>query len=91
MVALRARPVATARGRGRSPAALPDCDSLGVVHRAQHAGMTIQLICPWCEDEVAFTIDDAAAELTCNGCATRMAFAPDPATTYDLLYEPAAA
>jgi hypothetical protein len=52
--------------------------------------MTIQLICPWCEDEVAFTIDDAD-ELTCDGCATRMAFAPDPATTYDLLYEPAAA
>lgn len=53
--------------------------------------MTIQLTCPWCEDEVAFTIDDAADELTCDGCATRMDFAPDPATTYALLYAPAAA
>jgi hypothetical protein len=53
--------------------------------------MTIQMLCPWCEDEVAFTVDEASDELTCDACHTRMAFAPDPATTYDLLYAPAAA
>jgi len=53
--------------------------------------MTIQMLCPWCEDEVAFTVDEAADELTCDACHTRMAFAPDPATTYGLLYAPAAA
>lgn len=53
--------------------------------------MTIQLDCPWCEDEVAFTVDEAADDLTCNGCDIRMTFAPDPVTTYSLLYEPAAA
>jgi hypothetical protein len=53
--------------------------------------MTIQMLCPWCEDEVVFTVDEAADELTCDACHTRMAFAPDPATTYGLLYAPAAA
>jgi hypothetical protein len=27
----------------------------------------------------------------CSACNTRMAFAPDPATTFSLLYEPATA
>lgn len=53
--------------------------------------MTIQLDCPWCEDEVAFTVDEAADELSCDSCGIRMIFAPDPITTYSLLYEPAAA
>jgi hypothetical protein len=53
--------------------------------------MTIQMLCPWCEDEVGFTIDEASDELTCEACATRMTFAPDPMTTFDLLYAPAAA
>ncbi|MGH2455588.1 MAG: hypothetical protein ACRDHD_04960 [Candidatus Limnocylindria bacterium] len=53
--------------------------------------MTVQLTCPWCEDEVAFTVDEAADEIVCGGCATRMSFAPDPATTYAILYEQAAA
>ena len=53
-------------------------------------GMTIQLTCPWCEHEVRFTVDEASDELTCDSCSTRMAFAPDPATTYQLLYAPAA-
>jgi len=53
--------------------------------------MNIQMLCPWCEDEVPFTVDETADELTCDACRTRMAFAPDPATTYDLLYAPAAA
>ena len=38
-----------------------------------------------------FTVDEASDELVCSGCATRMAFAPDPVTTFGLLYEPAAA
>jgi len=53
--------------------------------------MNIQLSCPWCNDEVEFTVDEARDELVCSGCATRMAFAPDPVTTFGLLYEPAAA
>jgi hypothetical protein len=69
----------------------PYRDRLGVVRRAQDAIMNILLLCPWCEDEVTFTVDEAADELTCDGCATRMAFAPDPLTTFGLLYEPAAA
>ena len=52
--------------------------------------MTIQLACPWCTEEVTFTIDEADEELVCSGCATRMAFAPDPGVTYELLYASAA-
>ncbi len=52
--------------------------------------MTIQLICPWCEDEVAFEVDEAADEIVCSACGTRTDFAPDPFTTYSLLYEAAA-
>ena len=53
--------------------------------------MTVQLACPWCEDEVAMEVDEARDELVCSGCLMRTAFAPDPATTYGLLYEPVAA
>ena len=53
--------------------------------------MTIQLDCPWCQDEVAFTVDEADEEMVCSACNTRMTFAPDPVTTFGLLYEPAAA
>jgi hypothetical protein len=52
--------------------------------------MTIQLSCPWCMDDVEFVVDEADEELVCSECATRMAFAPDPAVTYGLLYEAAA-
>ena len=52
--------------------------------------MTIQLSCPLCEDEVTCEVDESADELVCGGCAARVAFAPDPAITYGLLYEPAA-
>ena len=52
--------------------------------------MTIQLTCPWCTDEVTFTIDEADEELVCGGCATHMDFAPDPGVTYELLYASAA-
>jgi DNA-directed RNA polymerase subunit RPC12/RpoP len=52
--------------------------------------MTIQLDCPWCQDEVTFTINETDDELVCAACSTRMAFAPDSAITYGLLYEPAA-
>jgi len=48
--------------------------------------MTIQLSCPWCTDEVAFTINEADEELVCSSCDTRMDFAPDPAVTFELLY-----
>ena len=48
--------------------------------------MTIQLSCPWCTDEVTFTIDEGDEELVCSSCSTRMDFAPDPGVTYDLLY-----
>jgi hypothetical protein len=53
--------------------------------------MNIQLSCPWCNEETNFLVDEADDELVCSGCATRMAFAPDPATTFGLLYEPVAA
>jgi hypothetical protein len=53
--------------------------------------MNIQLSCPWCYDNHDFTVDEASEELVCSGCGTRMPFAPDPATTFGLLYEPAAA
>jgi len=53
--------------------------------------MTIQLDCPWCLDEVTFTVDETDDEMVCTACNTRMAFAPDPVTTFGLLYEAAAA
>ena len=52
--------------------------------------MTIQLSCPWCTDEVTFTITESDDELVCGGCSMRMDFAPDPAVTYELLYTSAA-
>jgi hypothetical protein len=52
-------------------------------------GMTVLLICAWCEDEVAFAVDESSDELVCDGCGTRTHFAPDPSTTYNLLYEAA--
>ncbi len=51
--------------------------------------MTIQLDCPWCQDEVAFEVDEAADELVCIACGIRTEFAPDPVATYSLLYEAA--
>ncbi len=49
--------------------------------------MNILLDCAWCGDEVVFSIDEGDDELVCSACNTRMAFAPDPATTFSLLYE----
>ena len=69
---------------------LPGCDRLGVAHGAQHAAMTIQLSCPWCTDEVTFTVNESDDELVCGSCSTRMDFAPDPSVTYELLYSSAA-
>ena len=54
-------------------------------------GMNILLDCAWCGDEVVFEVNETDDELTCSACNTRMAFAPDPATTFALLYEPARA
>jgi len=53
--------------------------------------MNILLDCASCGDEVVFTIHAADDELECSACNTRMAFAPDPVTTYELLYQPLAA
>jgi hypothetical protein len=50
--------------------------------------MNIQLSCPWCNDDTEFLVDETDDELVCSVCATRTAFAPDPVTTYGLLYEP---
>jgi len=52
--------------------------------------MNIQLACPWCTDEVTFTINETDDELVCSSCSTRMDFAPDPGVTYELLYASAA-
>jgi DNA-directed RNA polymerase subunit RPC12/RpoP len=54
-------------------------------------GMNILLDCAWCGDEVVFSVDETDDELVCSACNTRMAFAPDPRTTYQLLYEGAQA
>jgi hypothetical protein len=61
-------------------------DTQDVTDRAQDRDMTIQLSCPWCTDEVAFTINEADEELVCTSCDTRMDFAPDPGVTFELLY-----
>jgi hypothetical protein len=70
--------------------AAPDHDSQGVTRLAHDRAMTIQLTCPWCTDEVTFTVDEADQELVCSACSTRMDFAPDPGVTYELLYATAA-
>lgn len=62
---------------------------LGVTRPAKNRGMTVLLLCPWCEDEVAFAVDEPRDELVCEACGTRTLFAPDPATTFSLLYEAA--
>jgi len=51
--------------------------------------MNILLDCAWCGEEVVFSVDVADDELVCSACNTRTAFAPDPAATFALLYEPA--
>jgi hypothetical protein len=66
-------------------------DTRGVTDRAQDRAMTVQLSCPWCEEELAFEVDETSDELVCSGCNMRTAFAPDPGITYGLLYEPVAA
>ena len=55
--------------------------------------MDVLLDCAWCGDEVVFTVHATDDELVCRACGTHTAFAPDPATTFALLYEemPAAA
>ena len=53
--------------------------------------MNILLDCAWCGDEVVFEVDVTDDELVCSACNTRTVFAPDPATTYALLYEGAQA
>jgi hypothetical protein len=72
------------------PGVLRGCDTLGVTHGAQDRAMTIQLSCPWCTDEVTFTINESDDELVCGSCSTRMDFAPDPGVTFELLYSSAA-
>jgi hypothetical protein len=52
--------------------------------------MNIQLSCPWCQDDVAFTLNERDDEMTCESCGVQFALAPDPVTTFNLLYETAA-
>ncbi|MGQ0609115.1 MAG: hypothetical protein ACT4OQ_11715 [Chloroflexota bacterium] len=59
--------------------------------RPHPALMNILLDCAWCGDEVVFSIDETDDELVCSACNTRTAFAPDPSTTFALLYGPAQA
>jgi hypothetical protein len=54
-------------------------------------GMNILLDCAWCGDEVAFSVNETDDELVCGACNAHMAFAPDPSTTFSLLYESAQA
>jgi hypothetical protein len=65
------------------------CDSQGVAERPQHRAMTVQLDCPWCEDEVAFKVDETRDELVCSACGITTDFAPDSIVTYRLLYQAA--
>ncbi|MGH2357789.1 MAG: hypothetical protein ACRDGJ_07215 [Candidatus Limnocylindria bacterium] len=51
--------------------------------------MVILLDCVWCEDEVLFEVDPAEEEMVCSACNTHMPFAPDPRTTFSLLYDAA--
>lgn len=53
--------------------------------------MNILLDCAWCGDEVTFSVNETDDELVCSACNTRVAFAPDPAVTFALLYETARA
>ncbi|MGI8871221.1 MAG: hypothetical protein ACR2KI_01290 [Candidatus Limnocylindria bacterium] len=48
--------------------------------------MELLLTCPWCEDEARFSVDEGADEVVCTRCDTRLAFAPDPVATFELLY-----
>jgi DNA-directed RNA polymerase subunit RPC12/RpoP len=66
-------------------------DTRRVTNDAQDRRMNILLDCASCGDEVVFTINETDDELACGECNTRMDFAPDPATTYNLLYEVAQA
>ena len=68
-----------------------DRDTLVVTSRPHASLMNILLDCAWCGDEVVFSVDEADDELVCSACNTHMAFAPDPTTTFALLYEPAQA
>ncbi len=53
--------------------------------------MNILLDCAWCGDEVVFEVNEAEDELVCSACNTRTVFAPDPLTTFALLYDSTAA
>jgi acetyl-CoA carboxylase beta subunit len=66
----------------------PHRDTLGVTAATHHPRMNVLLDCPWCEDEVAFSVDLTDDELVCTACNTRMDLAPDPTTTFELLYGP---
>ncbi len=68
-----------------------DRDTQRVTIHAHDRRMNILLDCAWCGDEVVFEVDETDDELVCSACNTRTAFAPDPVTTFELLYEPAAA
>lgn len=81
--ALSAGPKVPEAGHGR--------DTQDVATADQHRAMNILLDCPCCQEEVLFEVDQTDEDLVCHGCNTRMAFAPDPVTTFSLLYERAKA
>ena len=64
-------------------------DTLVVTSPSHPRVMNILLDCAWCADEVVFSVDETDDELVCSACNTHMAFAPDPTTTFALLYEAA--
>jgi DNA-directed RNA polymerase subunit RPC12/RpoP len=84
--------ISVARAAANRPIPAPfDRDTQVVTSRIHDLPMNILLDCAWCGDEVVFSVDETDDELVCSACNTRMAFAPDPATTFSLLYEPARA
>ena len=76
--------------KSRRPANNPrDRDTQGVAGHVHDRAMTVQLDCPWCQDEIAFEVDETAEELVCSECGIRTEFAPDPVATFGLLYDAA--
>jgi hypothetical protein len=63
-------------------------DTQGVTSATESRVMNILLDCPWCDDGVDFAVDLAGEELICTACNTHLALAPDPVTTFELLYGP---
>lgn len=84
------RPLARAAPEGQGPSGGTSIATRKVSRTGPSmSDMTIQLNCPWCQEEVAFEVDETADELVCSACGIRTEFAPDPAATFSLLYDAA--